>query len=92
MVEAAVVPETQMALRTPTTPAPERMLKRSPREARAHKMVMILWQRRMVLPEAVQWTAKRPPTNEVTQGLAESYRRPAGCRLRPCSSLGRSCY
>jgi hypothetical protein len=87
MVEAAVAPEKQMALRAP---APERMLKRSQRGARAHKMVKILWQRRMVLPEAVQRTEQRPPKNEVTQGLAESCRKPAGCRLRPCSSLGRS--
>jgi hypothetical protein len=54
MGEAAVAPETQMALRTPATPTPERMLKRSPRGAEAHKMVKILRQRRMVLPEAAQ--------------------------------------
>jgi hypothetical protein len=89
MGKVAVARETQMALRAP---APERMLKRTPRRARAHKPVKILRQRRMVLPEAVQRKAQRPPTNEVTQGPAESCRRPAGCRLRPCSSPGRSCY
>ena len=91
MGEVAVAPETQMALRTPTPPAPERMLKRSPREMRAPKLVKILRQWRMVLPETAQRTVERPPTEGVTQKPAETCRRPAGCRLRPCSSLGRPC-
>ena len=62
MGEAAVAPKTQMALRTPAPPAPERMLKRSPRGTRAPKPVKILRQWWMVLPEAAQGTVERPPT------------------------------
>ncbi len=90
MGEVAVTPETEMALRTPE---PERMLKRSPQGTRAPKLVKILRQRRMVPPEAAQRMVRRLPTEGVTQKPAEeTCRRPAGCRLRPCSPLGRSCY
>ncbi len=96
MGEAAVAPETQMALRTLAPRAPERMPKECLQGAIARKEIKRARQKRMVLPRMVlaqtlQRMVGRLPTNEVTQGSAETCRRPAGCRPRPYSSLGGSC-